>query len=278
MFSFLAAILQASSFTLDKVVLSMRRVSYKTYTGISFPLIFLITLGIFFIFRPPLSWALFSGNLWLLVMVLVVMLIITNLIYYRALDDDYLGEIQTLNLLKNIPIIILSSLVFTKERNFAIIIPAFIASLAIIWSHWEHHHFKIKKHTVPFIVWSLLVAPFAAIISQLLLMSWNPISLQLVSSAAVALVLGPLFFRYTKKVTSKAFILLLATNVLTSTAWIFYYFSFQLSGIIYTILIFSLQPLLVYFASIFFLKERIHWKKVVAFGIVLLSIAIAKVI
>ena len=144
LFPILAAILQAGSFTIDKVVLSIRRVNFKTYTGISFPLIFLITLVIFFIFRPPLSFDLLAGNLWWLLLISVGMTIVTNLIFYRALDDDKLGEIQTLDLLHAIPIIIFASIFFADERNFFVVIPALIASSAVIWSHWEHHHLKIS--------------------------------------------------------------------------------------------------------------------------------------
>jgi len=118
LFPILAAILQAGSFTLDKVVLSIRRVNFKTYTGVSFPLIFLITLVIFFIFRPPLSLDLLAGNLRWLLLISVGMTIVTNLIFYRALDDDKLGEIQTLDLLHSIPIIIFASVFFADERNF----------------------------------------------------------------------------------------------------------------------------------------------------------------
>lgn len=278
LFPILAAILQAGSFTLDKVVLSIRRVNFKTYTGVSFPLIFLITLVIFLIFRPPLSFDLFVGNLWWLLLISIGMTIVTNLVFYRALDDDRLGEIQTLDLLHSIPIIIFASVIFADERNFFVIIPAFVASSAVIWSHWEHHHFKIAKHTLPFVVWSLSIAPISASISKVLLASWNPISLELVRSGAVASILGPLFAKYAQRISFKAFSLLLATNILTSIAWILFYFSYQRSGIIYTILVFSLQPLLVYLASVFFLKEPLHWKKAVAFAIVLLSIGIAQVI
>lgn len=278
LFPILAAILQAGSFTLDKVVLSIRRVNFKTYTGVSFPLIFLITLVIFFIFRPPLSLDLLAGNLWWLLFVSIGMTVVTNLVFYRALDDDKLGEIQTLDLLHSIPIIIFAGIVFADERNFFVIIPAFVASSAVIWSHWEHHHFKIAKHTLPFLVWSLFVAPIGASISKVLLASWDPISLELVRSGAVALILGPLFARYAQKVSFKAFLLLMGTSILTSIAWILFYFSYQRSGITYTILVFSLQPLLVYLASVFFLKEPFHWKKAIAFAIVLLSIGIAQAI
>ena len=278
LFPILAAVLQAGSFTFDKVILSIKRVNFKTYTGASFPLIFLITLIIFLVFRPPLSLSLFTGNLFWLLLISIGMTIVTNLIYYRALDSDYLGEIQTFDLLRNIPIIIFSSLIFADERNFAVIIPAFIASIAIIWSHWEHHHLKIAKNTLPFIVWSMFAASIGAPISKILLQSWNPISLELVSSAVIALILGSLFIKYTSKISFKSFLLLLTTNILTSIAWILFYFSYQRSGIIYTILIFSIQPLLVYIASVFILKEPLRWKKVTAFIIVLVSIGMAQIL
>src|SRR3989344_2719277 len=156
LFPTLAAILQAGSYTLDKVVLSVRRVSFKPYTGVSFPLIFLITLIIFLIFRPPLSFALLAGNLWWLLLLSIGISVVNNLIFYRALDSDHLGEMQTLDLLQNIPIIIFSSIVFADERNFTVIIPALIASSAVIWSHWERHHFKIAKYSLSFLIWSLL--------------------------------------------------------------------------------------------------------------------------
>lgn len=223
----------------------MRRVNFKTYTGVSFPLIFLIDADNFSFFRPTLSFDLLAGNLWMLLIVSIRITIVTNLIFYRALDDDKLGEIQTIDLLRNIPIIIFASIIFADERNFAVVIPAFVAFAAVIWSHWEHHHFKIAKHTLPFVVWSLSVAPIGASVSKVLLASWSPISLELVRAGAVALILGPLFAKYAQKISFKAFLLLLATNILTSIAWILFYFSYQRSGIIYTILIFSLQPLLV---------------------------------
>lgn len=278
LFPILAALLQAGSFTLDKVALSMRQVSFKTYVGISFPLMFLVTLVIFLIFRPPLSMELLSGNLLWYLLASIGMMATTNLMFYRALDDDDLGEIQTLDLLHNIPIIIFASVIFADERNFQVIIPSLIASLAVIWSHWEHHHVKIKKNTTPFLIWSVSAAPVGAMISKTLLMTWNPIALELVRSGALALILGPLFFKFAEDISRKGLAILVVSNILTTVAWILFYFSYQRSGIIYTVLIFSIQPLLVYLSSVFFLKEPFQWKKAAAFGIVLGSIVIAQVL
>ena len=276
LFPVLAALLQAASFTLDKVVLSLKRVNFRTYTGISFPLIFFITLVIFMIFRPPLSLELFSGKLGWLIFISAFLTIVTNLFFYRALDADRLGEIQTLDLLPIIPVIIFSSLFFSDERSFFVLVPALVASAAIIWSHWERHHFAVAKKTLPFLIWALVAAPVGAAVSKIVLTAWNPISFRLVIDGIVAVILGPLFFKDEKRISLNGFGLLLLTNILTSIAWTLFYFSYQRSGIVYTTLIFSLQPLLVYFTSLFFLKEPFHMKKFVAFIIVLASIAIAQ--
>jgi drug/metabolite transporter (DMT)-like permease len=274
---FVAVVLQSGSFTIDKVILTLRRVSYKTYTGISFPLIFLFTLVIYSILRPPLSFSLFAGNSWWMILLLVFLIIGTNLFFYRALDSDNLGEIQLVGMLSNFPLILFSAIFFKDERHFITLVASLIASFTIVWSHWENHHLKILKYTLLFVLWTLFTAPLRGIISKELLASWNPISLQLVTYGAVALVLGPFFSKHYEKISGRAIVLLVATNILTSVAWILYYFSYQISGIVYTVLLFSLQPLLVYFASIVLLRERFKWKKFTAFIVVLASVAMAQV-
>ena len=279
LFPIIAAVLQAGSSTLDKVVLSVRRIDYKTYTGVSFPLIFVFTLVIFLIFRPPLHIGLFAGSVGLLILLSIVLSTINNLLFYRALDEDTLGEMQIIRLVRNIPIILFAGIIFTDERNLFVILPAMIASVVVIWSHWEHHHFELAKKTKLFVIWSLIYAPIGAAIIKSILVLWNPISLELIRSGAIALFLVPLFFgSIIKNISPKAFLLLIGTNILTAIAWILFYFSYQHSGIIYTTLVFSLQPLLVYLASLILLKEKLQPKKALAFVVVLVSIAVAQFI
>ena len=272
-----AAILQAASFTIDKFTLLIKRVTYKTYIGISFPLAFLFTLIIFLMFKPPLTLELFAGKyLWLLILS-IILIIGTNVIFYRALKSDLLSEIQTISLITNIPLIIFAAFIFTDERNILIILLALITIGSVIWSHWEKGHFKIAKKTLPFLLWALIVAPFSGIISKILLEIWNPISLELVRNGAIAFLFIFMFFKSIKSVPKKALPLLLLTNLLTTTAWILYFFSFKILGITQTVLIFSLQPLLVYFSSVYFLKEEFHWKKFAAFIIILVAIFISQI-
>ncbi|HEY4523398.1 MAG TPA: EamA family transporter [Candidatus Paceibacterota bacterium] len=273
-----AAILQAGSFVTDKITLNIRGVSFKTYVGVSFPLIFLITFIIFLIFRPPLTADLFVGNLGLFFIISIGTVITSNILYYRALKHDGLGEMEVLSLLVGVPVIIFSSAVFSDERKLYVVIPALLAALAIIWSHWEGRHIHLARRTWPFFLFAFFSAPFRSGMQKLLLVAWNPISLELMQSAAVAVVLGILFWQQVRSINLKTFYLLVLTNVLTSVAWILVSFSIQRSGIIYTGLLFSINPLLVYFSSVLFLGEKTNWKKNTAFAVVLLSIATVQVL
>ena len=272
----IAAALQAGSFTLDKVILSIRGVNYRTYTGLSYPLIFAITLVVFLLVRPPFSLQLVSGHLMWFFLALIILSVVTNLIFYRALDHDRLGEIQTIDLFGNLPTILVATFLFNDERNLFIIVPAMVASCALVWAHWQHHRLVIARGTVPFVVWTVTGHPLAASVSKLLLRAWNPIVLELMRSGAMAVVLGFIFSHEIKKASLRTDLLLVITNILTTLAFILFYFSYQRLGIVHTTLLFSLQPILVYIASLVLLKEKLQPKKLVAFCIVLICIIVAQ--
>jgi len=204
-----------------------------------------------------------------------VIFIATNAFYYRALDGDGLGEVAMLDLLRNLPVIVFSALLFSDERNAAVLVLACVATAALIWSHWEHHNFKIRKRTRPFLVWTLSVAALGAPLSKIVLATWDPVSFELVRSGFAAILFGGLFFQSARQLTVRSFALLMLTNGLTTVAWILYFFSFQKFGIVMTVLLFSLQPLLVYAASIVLLKEKIQPRKMLAFAVILLSISVS---
>lgn len=272
----LSAFLQASSFTLDKVILSIKKIDYRAYTGVSFPLIFVINLLIFFIVDPPLSYEMIFGKLFWWLFASILLMIVGNIVYYRALGKDKLSEMEVMGLITVLPVIIFSGVIFSDERKLGIIIPAIIASLAVIWSHWKGGKFVSKRDTMIFLIFYLVFSPIRTFIIKILLEAWNPISLELIHSGATAAILTPLFKKSYSAVTAKALLLLILTNLLTAIAWILFYFSFKASGIVYTVLLFSLQPLLVYLAAIFLLKEKPDFKKNLAFIIVLLSITFAQ--
>ena len=279
LFPALAAVLQSASYAFDKATLSLKRVSYPTYLTISFPLMAFGNFIAYLLFATAIPPELFEGKLFWMLAVTVLISAGSNVSFYKALDSDNLSEVETLDLFFNLPVIIFSSLLFADERNLYILIPALISSVAIIWSHWQKGRFRMKKKTLYYFLWIVLVAPFGAILTKILLQSWNAISLELVRNGSIAAIFGVAFYQIEKKkinLNTKTLVMLLITNFLSSIAYIFYNFSYQRSGIVYTFLIFSLTPLLVYFAAVVFLKEKFHLKKFVAFLIIFCAILFAQ--
>lgn len=276
LFPITGAILQASSFVIDKVILGIRRTGYKLYLAVSFSVIFLVVCVFSFFAHPGFRPELFQGW-WGAALVLSILLIASgNIIYYRALEKDFLTEIQTIDLLQGIVVIVFSSIAFSDERNWNILAPALVASAAVVWSHWKNHHFSIAKNTSPYLIWSLFIIGPSAGLSKLLLSQWDPLALQLVRSGAIAAIMGPLYGRSIHKAPFKVYALIILTNILSASAGWAYLTSYKVSGIVFTILLFSLQPLLVYAGSVLFLKEPAQPKKRVAFVIVIACIIAAQ--
>lgn len=271
LFPLIAALFQATSMTLDKVILSFKEMNFKLYTGVSFPLVALFTGIMFILFRPTITLALFTPSIILLLVILIGITIINNLLFYQALQHDLLVELKLLDLMRNIPILVISALLFIDERNPILILAALMSFIVVIWSHWENHQFAIRAQTLLFALWSLTLASFGPSLLKVLLQTLDPITIELIKNIGVALILTPLFYRELSKSfpSGHALGLLLVTNLLTSIAWVALSFGYQQLGVIYTTLIFSLQPLLIYVASALLLKERISRKKVIAFFLVL---------
>jgi len=277
LFPILAAVFQGASVTLDKAILMMKRVSYRTYIVAGFPIIFIVTLAIFLILRPPMHLQDFEGMTGLALAAAILIAAGTNFFFYRAMGNDGLCELQTADLLKDIPTIILVSILFMDERRPVVLIAAATATLAVVWSHWEHHKLKVKGKTLHFLLWVLLMQPVQSVAEKYLLVAWNPVSYEFIRIVGITLLLVPWFFKGTsKRIPKKVIAPLILTSLFSAVAWMLYYTSYKTSGVVYTVLLFALQPFLVYMASMLFLKERFHWKRTVGFVIVLMCVVIAQ--
>ena len=121
--SLFGAFLQSTSFTLDKAALRIRNIDWQTYTSISFPLLVVFDALFFIIVHPTVNWTLLGGTGGLFVLVTIAIGFITNTLYYRALDEDYLQEIQTWGVFIGIPTLVASyvpagmSVVFHTENG-----------------------------------------------------------------------------------------------------------------------------------------------------------------
>lgn len=273
MFAFIAAVLQAGSTILDKTFFNHSHKGYQSYIIISFPLVAIFSGIALVLFDIDIDASQLAGETigWLLLSVCVILG--SNILYYRAMAVDAVHEVQLIGLLNKLPTILLTSLLFSGERHIATILAALVAVLVVFWSHFDHHQFKLKLATRQFLFYEMLVSPFAVIAAKVLLETLHPIVFEFLRTLALALLVAPFFWSHIKAIELRSMLTLLVTNIITTIAWILYAFSIQTYGILYSILIFSLQPLLVYVASLALLKERFEWKKAVALIVVLFAIA-----
>ncbi len=94
----------------------------------------------------------------------------------------------------------------------------------------------------------------------------------------IAVAIFLLFSKHAHRLPAQAIRLSFLPAALSAIAVTLYFYSFQRLGIVYTVLLFSIQPLLVYMAAVLFLKEQFHRKKAVAFVIVLGAITAAQIL
>lgn len=274
----IAAVVHATSLVFDKAILSAHGVDYRAYLRFGYPLYFAAMVALFLIFSPPLPAELFQGELLALFLTSAAVMLVLAIAYYRALDDDGLGEVQTLDLLHYIPVVLVSAVLFSDERNPFVVVAALVAASAVFWSHWEHHRIAIARRTLAFVAWAAVAAPIEAVLAKTLLMYWHPVAFATVRSGVIAVAIFLLFSRHAQRLPAQAMRLSVFPAVLSAIAVTLYFYSFQRLGIVYTVLLFSIQPLLVYAAAVLFLKEQFHWKKAVAFVIVLGAITAAQIL
>ena len=274
----IAAAVHATSLVFDKVILSTHGVDYRAYLRFGYPLYFAAMVVLFVVFSPPLPWELFSGELLALFLASAAVMLALSISYYRALDDDGLGEVQTLDLLHYIPVVLVSVFLFSDERNIFVVGAALVAAGAVFWSHWEHHRVAIAKRTLTFVAWAAVAAPLEAVLAKTLLAYWHPVAFATVRSGVIAVAIFLLFSKHAQRLPTRAMHFSILPAMLSAVAVTLYFYSFQRLGIVHTVLLFSIQPLLVYAAAVLFLKEQFHWKKAVAFVIVLCAITAAQIL
>ena len=275
----IAALLQAGSYTLDNAALNVRRIDWKTYTSVSFPLLMIFDALFLLIVRPAVTWSALGGLAGIFVAVSIVTGYITNALYYRALDDEDLHELQTWGVFLAIPTLIVTSVLFTDERNLVVLIPALVATAAVTWAHLgKGNGLAVRPKTIAFIGWMLVATPALAGMSKVILQSWNPIMLELVRDTSLAFIFWLTVSKGISQVNRKAWSYLLATNLCSSAAWILYYYGFQQLGIVHTMLLFSLTPVLTYVFALLFLREKFLPRRIIAFVVVLVCIAAAQLL
>lgn len=274
------AFLEGVGTILEKKTLRIKGVNYKNYIPFGFLLIVLAAIPIFFIlssiFPQIFNWKItqeaFELKNILIFSLIILTAILANLLVYYAMKWEKITELEPIRLSQSLFVIILAFIFYASERNtLSIIIPAIIASLALIGSHIKRHHLQFNKYARAAIFGSFLFA-LELVISKTLLNFYSPLTLYVLRCLFIFLFTLIIFNKNIKNVNKTAWTYMIITGFI----WVIYrgilYYSYNLNGVIFTTLLFLLSPIFIYLFSYKYLNEKPNWKNIIASIIILICV------
>lgn len=274
----LGAASYAGGTILERVVLKRKGISIKVYQIFEFSAIILALFPLIFFFWKLDSGAFELKNILIFALVIVFSLLGNFFTFYSVKREKITNLVpaKILEPLFTILLAIVFSFIFGEllyERNFKMIIPAVIASLALVFSHIEKSHLKFNNYFLAAIAGSFFFA-LELVTSRLILNFYSPITFYFLRCSIILLISFLAFGSELKKVKKLPYIVLL-----TGVMWVVYrfvvYYGYLTYGVIFTTLIITLGPVFVYLFSRLFLKEKIKLKNVIASIVIIACILYA---
>lgn len=268
----IATITQAFGVTLDKVVLSYRKIPVKDFVPIVFFFLCFFTLPALF-FRGSINWQIFLTLKYIIFYFLMIIIaVLWNILYYHGVRSERVQEFELILMLNPLIVILLAAFFFPAERNLQIIVAGIVASFALIFAHLKREHLVFSKTALWLIVCVVLMS-VETIMHRVLLNFISPAALYF-SRTLLLLLFFTLFYRPNISGLNRASIGLIALNgLLGATQFVARFYGYRDAGVIITTLILTLAPILIYLAAYLYFKEKINKKIIFAGLIILISIA-----
>lgn len=266
---FLSALAYSAQMIIDKVALSKRRIMVRHYIPYLFLYLFFFS-ALASPFFGYVNWSLLLSPQFLFLFIVMVLLAITwNIFYYESLKKEQLYEFESIIMIGPIITIALSWIFFPETWELRVGLAGIVAAVALIWSHWEKHHFTFDHYSLNLIVAVVLIAMEEIIATELLRdQVFSPVSLY----ALRTFILFAFFFAYyrpkVEKIDNKALNIIGLSGLMGALFMIFKYYGYQKIGIPYTALVAIASPISVYVASATIFHERQKWKVIVSMAII----------
>jgi drug/metabolite transporter (DMT)-like permease len=263
----IGAMALAGGTILERIVLRKRKVDINLYQTASFLAIVLCLLPLIYFFWKMEPGAFQAKNIFFLSLV-VIFSIIANLLVFYSLKWEKIGNLEPARVLEPLFVIILA-IIFSffaegfYEKNLKIIIPALIASLALIFSHIRRHHLEFNPYFIAAIFGSFFFA-LELVISKLILDLYSPVTFYFIRSFLIFIISILIFRPNFKKLNARVKLEILATGFIWVVYRIVVYYGYLNIGVIFTTLILMLGPIFIYILAHFVLKEKMSWRNFIA--------------
>ena len=266
-FPIIGALALAGGTILEKIVLIKRKIDIKLYQTSSFLAIALVMLPLLYFFWGVDSNALETRNI-LIFGLVVVFSIAANLFTFYSMKWEKVTVLEPAKILEPLFVIILA-IIFSfffeglYDRNVQVVIPALIASGALIFSHIRKHHLDFNRYFIAAIFGSFFFA-LELVVSRLVLDFYSPISFYFLRCLFIFIISLVIFrpkFNKLDKIVKKE---ILVVAILWVVYRLMIYYGYISLGVIFTTLMIMLGPVFVYIFAWKFLKEKIDWRNIVA--------------
>lgn len=193
----------------------------------------------------------------------VVLACTHNLLFFWGMEHEKISEVEPFLLFAPLGGIVITSIFYSSERFIQVYVAVVLATLVLLWSHYRKHHIAISRGIWAIIAF-IVVNGFELIMLKHLLAVYFPLTLYLIRCAMILLV-WTLVVRPRISLIKPhhlPYIGFLSALVVCSI-WATYT-AFQIRGVSETLFIFTLSPVLVYWLSAIFLKEKWQVRTVLA--------------
>jgi len=272
----LASLAKSFGIMVDKVVLSQKQVPIKRFIPLLFALLAFFTVLIL----PFDNWISLEVMTWPVIGYFVLMIALAfvwNILYYRAIKRETVQEFEPILMLAPLVVILLAPIIYPDERNWTVMVIALIAGLVLILSNLNRGHIKLSKASIGLIA-CIFIMGFEVLVIRYLLDYFSSASLYF-SRCSILFLLFLAYYRSNFiKVKPVAIWGVVITSLLGVMHMIALFYGYQSIGIVFTTLVMSLSPALVYIFGFIFLKEKLQIKRLLGGIFIFICVIVAYLI
>lgn len=266
----LGPILPLISVAADAVYLTITKVflrRYGRYTGREFAWFLFAAIVVVLAISAPFtgdfpSWEVVKQTLPWLVAV-IVLACIHNLLFYWGIEHEKIADAEPLLLLSPLAGITMASLFYPSERFWQVYVAVVVATLVLFWSRRHKHSFAFSDGLAAILAF-IFVNALELVFLKRLLDFYDPLILYLIRCVFVLIGLTLIVKPRLSLAKLHHLPYFGSLGVLVVIAVWASWSAFKLRGLSETLVIFTLSPVLVYWLSAVFLKEKWQAKNIIA--------------
>jgi len=257
----IASITQAFGVMTDKLVLSRIKVPINRFIPLLFCLLAFFTLLVL----PFDNWISPEAITWPAIGFFLLMIILAfawNILYYQAVQREVVQEFEPILMLSPLVVVLLAPIFYPEERNLIIFLVSLVAGVILVFSHLKRGAIKFRKESLGLLICIFLMGLEVLVIRRLLDF-FAPATLYFIRTAILFLIFSIFYRTDFAQVQPIAVWGIVATSLLGVVQMVARFYSYQAIGIVFTTLVLSLSPVLVYLFGFLFLKEKIYPRKLI---------------